>query len=164
MGRGRKGLAHIHLAHANLPPCDEERALRLFVADEFVEAGVTPAFLMQAQGFDPAPLALLKYNPDQPRVPPGSGRASGQWTSDGKTSEAQPSPKATPPTSNNVHVAQNNIKCSAFIADKCKGSIMREFPSEYLDLSVDQLLKDAQGGVQAAIKGKKLLYDNRFRK
>jgi hypothetical protein len=41
---------------------------------------------------------------------------------------------------------------------------MREFPSEYLDLSVDQLLKDAQSGVQAAVKGKKLLFDNRFRK
>jgi hypothetical protein len=30
---------------------------------------------------------------------------------------------------------------------------MREFPSEYLDLSVDQLLKDAQGGVQNCRKG-----------
>ncbi|MDQ6702805.1 MAG: hypothetical protein M3Z96_06710 [Pseudomonadota bacterium] len=39
---GERALAHIHLAHANLPPCDEERALRLFVADELLEAGVTP--------------------------------------------------------------------------------------------------------------------------
>jgi hypothetical protein len=38
---------------------------------------------MKAQGFDPAPLALLKYNPNQPRVPAGSGRASGEWTSGG---------------------------------------------------------------------------------
>jgi hypothetical protein len=80
---GDKALAHIHLAQANLPRCDEERALRLFIADELVEAGVTPAALMKAQGFDPAPLALLKYNPDQPRVPAGSGRESGEWTSDG---------------------------------------------------------------------------------
>jgi hypothetical protein len=118
---------------------------------------------MKAQGFDPAPLALLKYDPEQPRVPAGSGRESGQWTSDGKTSEAQPPPMATPPTSNNVQVAQD-MKCSAFTTQNCKGSILREFPGEYLDLSVDQLLKDAQGGVQAAIKGKKLLFDNRFRK
>ncbi len=40
---GERALAHIHLAHTNLPPCDEERALRLFVADELLEAGVTPA-------------------------------------------------------------------------------------------------------------------------
>ncbi len=78
---GEKALAHIHLAYACLPPCEEEQALRLFVADELIEAGVTPADLMKAQGFDPAPLALLKYSPEQPRVPAGSGRESGQWTS-----------------------------------------------------------------------------------
>jgi hypothetical protein len=53
-----KALAHIHLAHAGLPLCDEERALCLFVADKLIEAGVTPAALMKAQGFDPAPLDL----------------------------------------------------------------------------------------------------------
>ena len=146
-------------------PCDgEDQMLRLFFAEECLAAGVTPAELMQAQGFDPASLALSKYSADQSRVPAGSGRASGQWALDGNTSEAQPPPTATPPTSNNVQVEQNDIKCSAFIAEKCKGSIMREFPGEYLDLSVDQLLKDAQGGVQAAKMGKTLLFDNRIRK
>ena len=38
---GDKALAHIHLAHAGLPPCGRDQALRLFVADELVEAGVT---------------------------------------------------------------------------------------------------------------------------
>jgi hypothetical protein len=80
---GEEALAHIHLAHAGVPPCEEEQALRLFVADELIEAGVTPQALMKAQGFDPAPLALLKFNPDQPRVPAGSGRESGEWTSGG---------------------------------------------------------------------------------
>ena len=94
---GDKALAHIHLAHANLPRCDEERALRLFVADELVEAGVTPRALMKAQGFDPAPLALLKYNPDQPRVPAGSGRESGEWTSDGGGAGVPAPPAATVP-------------------------------------------------------------------
>jgi hypothetical protein len=78
---GEKALAHIHLAHAGLPPCGEVEVLRLFVANELIDAGVTPAGLMKAQGFDPAPLALLKFNPDQPRVPAGSGRESGEWTS-----------------------------------------------------------------------------------
>ncbi|HEY4848012.1 MAG TPA: hypothetical protein VIH87_09530 [Methylocella sp.] len=31
---GDKALAHIHLTYASLPPCEEEQALRLFVADE----------------------------------------------------------------------------------------------------------------------------------
>jgi hypothetical protein len=79
---GEKALAHIHLAQAGLPPCGEEDALRLFAADELLESGVTPDTLMKAQGFDPAPLALLKYNPDQPRVPAGHGRDGGRWTSD----------------------------------------------------------------------------------
>jgi hypothetical protein len=80
---GEKALAHIHLAHAGLPPCGEGEALRLFAADELLQSGVTPRELLMAQGFDPAPLALLKYSPDQPRVPEGHGRESGQWTSGG---------------------------------------------------------------------------------
>lgn len=50
------------------------------MADELLEA-VTPAALMKAQGLDLWPLAFLKYNSDQPRVPAGSGRESGEWTS-----------------------------------------------------------------------------------
>jgi hypothetical protein len=74
---GEKALAHIHLAHAGLPPCDEARALRLFVADELLESGATPAALMKAQGFEAAPLPLVKF-PGQPRVPAGNGRESGR--------------------------------------------------------------------------------------
>ncbi|MGB7045889.1 MAG: hypothetical protein WBD65_13580 [Methylocella sp.] len=78
-------LAHIHLAYAKLAPCEEVQALRLFVADELVEAGVTPETLMKAQGFDPTPLALLKanFNPAQPRWPAGDGRDSGRWSGGG---------------------------------------------------------------------------------
>jgi hypothetical protein len=57
--------------------------LRLFAADELLESGVTPQALLKAQGFDPAPLSLLKYNRDPPRVPAGNGRESGRRTSDG---------------------------------------------------------------------------------
>ena len=72
---GEKALAYIHLAHASLPPCEEVQALRLFVADELLEAGVTPTALMQAQGLDPAPLALLKANFQSGAAP----LAGGQW-------------------------------------------------------------------------------------
>jgi len=71
--RGRKGLAHIHLAHANLPHCDETRALRLFVADALLEV-VTPSTLMKAQGFDTAFLKI--FHPDELRVPAGNRRES----------------------------------------------------------------------------------------
>jgi hypothetical protein len=70
----------MHLAHAILPRCDEELALRLFVADELIEAGIAPEMLVKAQGFDRAPFALLKahFNPDHRRVPAGSGPISGE--------------------------------------------------------------------------------------
>jgi hypothetical protein len=48
-----------------------------------IGSGVAPAALMKAQGFDPA---LLKFNSEQPRVPAGSGRESGRWTSNGAAS------------------------------------------------------------------------------
>jgi hypothetical protein len=91
---GDKALAHIHLAHADLPRCYEVRALRLFAADELLESGVTPQALLKAQGYDPAPLALLKYSPDQPRVPAGNGRESGRWTSDATITPASYRTKA----------------------------------------------------------------------
>jgi hypothetical protein len=79
---GEKALAHFHLAFLGLPPCDEmDLALRLFVAGELIEAGVAPATLMKAQGFDPAPLDIMKFNSAQPRVPAGNGPESGKWTS-----------------------------------------------------------------------------------
>ncbi|MGB6176654.1 MAG: DUF4258 domain-containing protein, partial [Methylocella sp.] len=79
---GEKALAHIHLAYACLPACEEEQALRLFIADELIEAGVTPETLMKAQDFEPAPLDLLKanFNQAQPRWAAGSGRDSGRWS------------------------------------------------------------------------------------
>ncbi|HYP57751.1 MAG TPA: DUF4258 domain-containing protein [Beijerinckia sp.] len=84
---GEKALAHIHLSHARLPPCNPmDEALRLFVADELIETCVAPTELMKAQGFDPAPLEDLDtplrkahFNPAQPRWPAGNGRASGEW-------------------------------------------------------------------------------------
>jgi hypothetical protein len=81
---GEKALAHIHLAYARLPRCEEEQALRLFVADELIEAGVAPETLMKAQGFDLAPLDLLKanFNQAQPRWAAGSRRDSGRWSGD----------------------------------------------------------------------------------
>ncbi len=158
---GEKALAHIHLAHAGLPPCTDEQALRLFVADELLNSGVAPAELMKAQGFDLSPMALLKFNPDQPRVLAGSGRESREWSGGGfwNSGSADVDTDSATLCSGRAGCQVLRVHCR-----KLKGNIMREFPSEYLDLSVDQVLKDAQAGVAAAKKAKKLLFDNRFRK
>jgi hypothetical protein len=70
-----------------MPSCRPaaKHTLRLFVAEELFAVGVTPCILMEAQGFDPATLDLLKFNPDQARVAAGNGRESGQWTSSDAT-------------------------------------------------------------------------------
>lgn len=81
---GDKALAHIHLAFLGLPKIDEAGAYRLFLARTALEKGVSPSDLMKALGFPRAARDIQKYNPDQARVPAGSGRESGQWTaSDG---------------------------------------------------------------------------------
>jgi len=81
-----KALAHIHLAYANLPHCDEDQALRLFAADELIGSGVAAAALMKAQGFDPAFLKI--FHPDELRVPAGNRRESGEWTDGGAVTPA----------------------------------------------------------------------------
>jgi hypothetical protein len=80
--RGEKTLAHFELAYARLPRFDtRDGAKSLFYADGFLRLGVSPRALMLARGLDTRQLDLLKYSPDQPRVPAGHGRQSGEWTS-----------------------------------------------------------------------------------
>src|ERR1019366_334841 len=87
---------------------------------------LSPRALMKGLGLDPAPLdGLEKYNRDQPRVPAGNGRASGQWGS-GSEEAAEHFPAAplighgqvlpdisVEPAGYTVEVAQE-AKCSAF--------------------------------------------------
>ncbi|MGG1663111.1 hypothetical protein [Brevibacillus sp. NRS-1366] len=53
---------------------------------------------------------------------------------------------------------------SDYIAKNRKGSILREFPSEYLDKTLDEIEADAKKGNATARKAKKLLNDRRFSK
>jgi hypothetical protein len=77
-------LAYIHLAHAGLPQPQEpyEAARRLFMTDGVMKAGISPRAIFEALGCDAAYVDTVEklYNPDEPRVPAGSGRTSGQWT------------------------------------------------------------------------------------
>jgi hypothetical protein len=83
-GEGDDCLAYIHLAHARLPelPDPVEAARRLFMADGFMKAGTSPRVVFQALGFGGAYVDAVEkfFNPDEPRVPAGSGRTSGEWT------------------------------------------------------------------------------------
>jgi hypothetical protein len=75
---GDECLAHIHLAHSGLLPPRDVRTLacRLFVAENAMRAGVSPRAVLQA-----CTSSVGKaYNAAEPRVPAGSGGASGEWT------------------------------------------------------------------------------------
>ncbi|WP_156443181.1 hypothetical protein [Burkholderia sp. RF4-BP95] len=50
------------------------------------------------------------------------------------------------------------------ISAECKGSVLRVFPSQYLNATLNDIQSDARGGVKDARKALKLLNDNRFKK
>lgn len=80
--KGERVMAHFELAYAQLPRFEsKEDARGLFYADALVKYGASPRALMLAQGIDTREVDLVKYNADEPRVPAGSGAASGEWTS-----------------------------------------------------------------------------------
>ncbi len=81
---GDKSLAGIQVAQKGLPDIGEDAAYRLSLAAELLDAGAAPRELARELGFDP-PADLLKYNynPDEARVPAGSGYGSGEWTNGG---------------------------------------------------------------------------------
>ena len=78
---GDKSLAAIHLAQLGLPDIGEVAAYRLSLAAELLDAGVAPGWLARELGLNQVQFDVSKYDENQPRVPAGSGRESGQWTS-----------------------------------------------------------------------------------
>lgn len=78
--------AAMHMALTKLPRISDpiDAARRLFIADGLIAAGVAPRDIWEVLGFDPAILdALTKYDQNEARVPAGSGKPSGEWTSGG---------------------------------------------------------------------------------
>jgi Restriction endonuclease fold toxin 5 len=84
---GDQCLAHIHLAHSGLNAPSElgTAACRLFIAECAIKAGLRPRAIFHALKIGSLCVDAVEkaYNSDEPRVPAGSGRESGEWTSDG---------------------------------------------------------------------------------
>jgi hypothetical protein len=89
---GQDALAATHLALSGVDRLQrpEEDAHRLFLSDRMLSVGFDAGVIIKAvEAGGRALTQLQKYDPDQPRVPAGSGRASGEWTS-GVDSSAAP--------------------------------------------------------------------------
>jgi len=82
--RGEDAYAAMHLSLSWLDRLGqpEADAHRLFLADSLLKSGIEAnAVIAAAESGGGALERLHKFNPDQPRVPAGSGRSSGEWTS-----------------------------------------------------------------------------------
>ncbi len=95
--RGAKALAAIRLALARLPRvADWDEAYALFLAGAALDDGLPPRDLLAGLGTLAAVAPLLKGRPDQPRVPAGNGRASGEYGSTGGAAGHRPAPRRQP--------------------------------------------------------------------
>jgi hypothetical protein len=80
-------LAYMHLVHSRLGELRDahDAAQRLLIVDAFLKAGGSPRTVFEGLKLDAPYLDALEkdYNPAEARVPPGSGKPSGEWTRDG---------------------------------------------------------------------------------
>ena len=105
--QGDDCLAYVHLAHARLGELQYARdaAQRLMMVDSFLKAGGSPRTIFEALKVSRSYVDALEkdYNPAEPRVPPGSGKPSGEWTK-GDASGGEPaSAEQTGNTESSTH-------------------------------------------------------------
>ncbi|MEW6437736.1 MAG: hypothetical protein AB1508_11295 [Pseudomonadota bacterium] len=116
-----KALANLRLVFAQLPRlANEADAWRLHLAAALLDEEFSPSRLLSELGF--APFDFRKYDPEQPRVPAGNGRQSGEWGSTGGAASAPkvPAPRATASAdgsaSHDAKTGQSSVSPALFTA------------------------------------------------
>jgi hypothetical protein len=95
--RGEKALAQFELAFAQFPRlASRDDAWPLFWADALMAGGLPPGVLLRGLGLAENATELIRSGADEPRIPPGHGRQSGEWTTGGGA-EQQLHPLPTSP-------------------------------------------------------------------
>jgi hypothetical protein len=128
-----KALANIRLVFADLPKlASETDAWRLHLAAALLDDEFPPSRLMSELGF--APFDFQKYDPDQPRVPAGSGRQSGEWGSANSTANT-PKAQSTRTTSSSGEKASadSDSDQSADSATRALESASTRIAESFLD-------------------------------
>ena len=111
---------------------------------------------------------LKAYDPDEPRIPAGNP-SGGEWSDEddggaGAGADAgTPSEGAATAAEKPIQVAQAQT-CQDFIVANCKASILRIFPGQFLNMTVDQVNQLADQGDADARTAKKLLSRREYRK
>jgi hypothetical protein len=100
-------LAYIHLAHARFgeTPVPYDAARRLFIVEGFMKAGTSPRAVFEALGLGAPYIDTVEklFNPDEPRIPAGSGKPSGEWTSGAAAGSGDDSAQTTESTDGAPH-------------------------------------------------------------
>jgi hypothetical protein len=93
-------LAYIHLAHARLGELQypNDAAQRLLIVDAFLKTGGSPRIVFKGLKLDAPYIDAFEkeYNAAELRVPPGSGKPSGEWTRGGEPAKP-PAPSFVAP-------------------------------------------------------------------
>src|SRR5947209_2391628 len=63
-----------------------------------------------------------------------------------------------------VATPREKKKAKAIISEDCEAGVLREFPSQWLDKTLEEITEAAKEGDKSAKKAKKLLTDKRFKK
>lgn len=95
--QGDDALAEMHLVLSRLARLQRPLidARRLFLAERLLSSGFRAETIFKALDLTPPrSCEISKYNPDEPRVPAGSGRTSGQLTA-GSSATAEPPPASS---------------------------------------------------------------------
>jgi hypothetical protein len=102
-----------------------------------------------------------KYSPNQPRVPAGSPDG-GQWTSGGggaQLTDISAAKKLAP-----LVKAFGKWTARQFVSRYCRGSINRELPGQFENVTIADIYEMTKGGDARARACFKLLNEPRFRK
>lgn len=135
-----KALANLRLVFAQLPRLTKEcDAWRLYLAAALLDEGFPPGCLLSELDF--AAFDFQKYDPDQLRVPAGSGRQSGEWGSPGGSANTPKAPSSRTTRSSSGTVSgdaesnQNSVSAArdfGGVGTRVAESFLEDIPPEAL--------------------------------
>jgi hypothetical protein len=134
-------LASMHLALAGLGRLHPARpaARRLFAVDCILEAGADPAAVLSALGL-PFETLRRRYNPDEPRVPAGNQRISGEWTSGYVQDAGEP---GAPVGAKAPFAASRAVEVAERVGSRVALSAGRQAAKQLVDAAIEQIAGDA---------------------
>ncbi len=132
---GEDAFAAMHLALSRIDRLErpEANSHRMFLADGLLKGGVgADAVIAAIEAGEPAFNRLRKYDSNQPRVPAGSGRTSGEWTTGGggSTDSSQSESEVNPSTITEVSQSTASVHACKIAAADCSEAALEAAHSD----------------------------------